>query len=373
MKTALIYTDDFLKYDYGPTHPFKMIRLKLTYELIKSYGLFGEGSDYLQPKPAVDADILTFHTQDYLNVLKNVDAGTAGQNAFDYGLGFGDNPMFKGVYEGSMLSCGGSIMAARLVEKGEYDAVFNIAGGLHHALKSRASGFCYLNDPVVAIYDLLNKGKRVVYIDIDAHHGDGVQSAFYNSDKVMTISFHENGRFLFPGTGYVEDIGIGIGKGFSVNVSFLPDTTDDIYEGAFDEIVPPLVASFKPDVIVAQLGADSLQNDPLSHLMLSNLCFGDIVRKIKGFNVPIVALGGGGYDVVNVYRAWTLAYSILSDKDVPDELPNDFKKFAKTKGYPADFLRDATKTVSTNNDNLSFVKKEIEYFKKNLFPIHGII
>jgi acetoin utilization protein AcuC len=374
MKTALIYSDKFLKYDYGPTHPFKMIRLKLTEELIKSYGLIDGDSLELEPVSAEDEDVLTFHTSDYLDILKGIDEGAHPSDVIGYGLGFGDNPIFKGIYEGSMLVSGGSLMAARLAASMEYDHVFNIAGGLHHAMRSRASGFCYLNDPAIAIFDLISSGKRVVYIDIDAHHGDGVQAAFYDTDKALTISFHENGRFLFPGTGFVEEMGTGEGEGYAVNVSFLPGTTDDIYEEAFDEIVPPLIESYNPDIIVAQLGADSLLNDPLSHFSLSNLCFGDIVKKMKGFKVPIVALGGGGYDVVNVYRAWTLVYSILSGRELPDELPQEFKKFAKDKGYPADFLRDGEKTLTDNknSENWKFVKKEIEYLKKNLFPIHDI-
>jgi acetoin utilization protein AcuC len=372
VKTALVYSDEFLKYDYGPTHPFKMIRLKLTEQLIKSYGLLNSESSELAPSPAVDDEVLTFHSEDYIRVLKKIDSGEPLIDTMRYGLGFGDNPIFKGVYEGSMLASGGSLMAARLVANNDYGAIFNIAGGLHHAMKSRAAGFCYLNDPVIAIYDLISAGKRVAYIDIDAHHGDGVQAAFYSTDKVLTISFHENGRFLFPGTGYVEDMGSGEGRGFAVNVSFLPGTTDGIYEEAFDEVCVKLIEGFKPDVIIAQLGADSLINDPLSHLQLSIRCFGNLVKKIKSFGIPLAALGGGGYDVANVYRAWTLAYSILCDKELPDDLPKDFKSFASEKGYAADSLRGEEVNTDNSSEIKEFVRKEITYLKKNLFPIHDI-
>ncbi len=374
MKSALIYSDKFLKYNYGPTHPFKMIRLKLTRNLINDYRLFGDDSVQLEPTPAEIDEVMTFHSKDYLDVLRAIDDGAHPKDGMKYGLGYGDNPIFEGVYEGSMLVCGGSIMAARLVAAGEYDAVFNIAGGLHHAMWSRGAGFCYLNDPVIAIYELISMGKRVIYIDIDAHHGDGVQAAFYDSDKVMTISLHENGRYLFPGTGFVEDIGTGSGTGYSVNLSFLPYTTDDIYEGAFDSVVPKLVGSFGPDVIVVQLGADSLKDDPLSHFTLSNICFTSILRKIKGFGAPLVALGGGGYNVANVYRAWTLAYSVLCGQEPPDEIPAEFKAYAKDLGYPADSLRDASRTFTQDkkSDNLRFVKEEIQYLKKHLFPLHNI-
>ncbi len=364
MKPAFIYSDNFLKYDYGHSHPFKMIRLKLTRELINASRLLGSDSLELTPQAATAEDVLRCHSQDYLDVLKSIDEAAPPDNLLKYGLGLGDNPAFKGVYEGSMLASGGSLMAARLVMSGEYSSVFNIAGGLHHAMHSRAAGFCYLNDPAIAIADAVYSGKRVAYIDIDAHHGDGVQAAFYHTDKVLTISFHESGRFLFPGTGYVEETGSGDGKGFSINMSFLPGTTDDIYEEAFDEIVPVAIDKFKPDLIVAQLGADSLKGDPLSHLELSIKSFGELVQKIRNFGVPLVALGGGGYDVTNVYRAWTLAYSVLCGKNIAMELPPDFRAFASDNGYPADVLYEPEKTTSDNDDLRKFVKAEIEYLKK---------
>lgn len=194
-KTAFLYSDDFLKFDYGPTHPFKIFRLKLTYQLIKAYGLLSlPNSQYIEAKMAEDEELLTFHDSEYIEVLKAANVGIEVPTAYYYGLGPGDNPVFKGLYDWSKLVTGASLQAATLVENGEVDVAFNISGELHHAMASKASGFCYVNDIVVAIRSLLKKGRRVAYIDIDAHHGDGVQEAFYTTNKVLTISIHPSMR-----------------------------------------------------------------------------------------------------------------------------------------------------------------------------------
>jgi len=208
MKTAFIYSDDFAKYDYGPEHPLKPVRLKLTHDLIRAYGLFSLPDVHVvEAKPAEEDDLLLYHTRDYIEMLKAANSGLEIPGEERYGLGFGDNPVFEGVFEWSRLVTGASLQAAGLVDSGEVPIAFNISGGLHHALASRASGFCYINDPVIVISSLLKKGRRVVYIDIDAHHGDGVQEAFYRTDKVLTISLHESGRYLFPGTGFESETG----------------------------------------------------------------------------------------------------------------------------------------------------------------------
>src|SRR5271169_1991722 len=200
MKTAFIYSDDFAKYDYGQGHPLKPFRLKLTYELIKACGLLSlRDASVIEAKPSPEEDLLLYHTRDYIDILRAVNSGLELPCEEKYGIGFGDNPIFEGVFEWSRLVTGASLQAAELVDSGEFPIAFNISGGLHHALASRAAGFCYINDPVVVICSLLAKGKRIAYIDIDAHHGDGVQYAFYRNPRVLTISFHESGDSLFPG------------------------------------------------------------------------------------------------------------------------------------------------------------------------------
>src|SRR5512143_3133233 len=258
MRASFIYSEKFQHYDYGGGHPLKMIRLKLTYELLKAYGVFGtESVELVETHSCTRKEAEKVHSHEYLDILSFLDEDMAPHELYRYGLGSGDCPAFPGVYAGSMLATGGSLQAARLVSKGHSKAAFNIAGGLHHAMPHRASGFCYINDPAVAIKYLVDKGLKVAYVDIDAHHGDGVQHVFYDTDQVLTISIHESGHYLFPGTGFPEDMGKGAGRGYSVNLPLLPGTGDEVFTWGFFELVPPLIAAYKPDIIVTQLGCDT--------------------------------------------------------------------------------------------------------------------
>jgi acetoin utilization protein AcuC len=190
------------------------------------------------------------------------------------------------------LITGASLLAERLVRSGRVGIAFNIAGGLHHALPNRASGFCYIDDPVIIIKELVNQGQRVVYLDIDVHHGDGVQFGFYDTDQVMTISLHEDGHYLFPGTGFMHEMGRGAGLGYSVNIPLYPGTDDETYLWAFDAVVPPLIQAFKPESIVTQLGVDPFVDDPLAHLQLTTHGFCRLVERIKAFGIPLHRLTG---------------------------------------------------------------------------------
>lgn len=338
MKTAFLYNDKFGEFDYGPNHPMRPLRLRQTYELIEELGLLKlPDAKLIEARRATDAEILTFHTPEYLNALKRADSGEVspdtsaadgGSNGGSeadtnaaFNIGQGDCPAFPGVFEWSTYSAGASVQAAELILSGEADIAFNIAGGLHHAMAARASGFCYINDAVLAIKRLLKDGKRVVYVDIDAHHGDGVESAFADNDQVLTISIHENGFYLFPGTGFVENMGKDKGKGFSVNVPLLPGANDEVFADAFEDIVPAFIEAFKPDVLVTQLGVDSFTTDPLTHISITTNGFSEMLERFRSFGLPWIALGGGGYDLDNVKRAWTLAWAVMNGVDVPDTLP----------------------------------------------------
>ena len=347
MKTAFIYSDDFAKYDYGPGHPLKPFRLKLTHELIKAYGLLSlPDARLVEAKPAEEEDLLLYHTRDYLDMLKAANSGLDIPGEEHYGLGPGDNPVFEGVYEWSRLVTGASLQAAELVDSGEVRIAFNISGGLHHALASRASGFCYINDPVVVISSLLKKGRRVAYIDIDAHHGDGVQAAFYGTDKVLTISLHESGQYLFPGTGFESETGKGQGKGCSVNIPLPPFCDDELFVYAFMEVVPPLIERFSPDMVVSQLGVDSFRMDPLAHLNYTTNGFCEVVGKRQELSPRWIALGGGGYEITNVAKAWTLAWAVMNNLASPDnpadELPAGFLEHYPLEGFRSHKLRDET-------------------------------
>jgi acetoin utilization protein AcuC len=371
MKTAFVYTDAYLDYDYGPAHPLKIIRLKLTFELIHAYGLLALPSvQTIITKRAEEDDLTLFHSREYLNILKQANDGHLRGDAYAYGLGPGDNPIFPGLYDWSLLVTGATLQAVDSVAKGEAEIAFNIAGGLHHAMRSRASGFCYINDPVIGILRLLNMGKRVAYIDIDAHHGDGVQAAFYHTHQVLTISLHESGFSLFPGSGFEYEIGEGEGEGYSVNLPFHPYTDDEVYLWAFEEIVPPLIHTFQPDIVVTQLGVDSFYDDPLTNLHLTIHGYEKIIRRIKELAPRWVALGGGGYDVSNVARAWTLAWAVMNGIELSDQLPETYMKKAAKLGIHGKELRGGLKSQphSQREDIRTEAERVVGYLKKTVFP-----
>jgi acetoin utilization protein AcuC len=341
MQAAFVYSDSLSRFDYGSGHPLKPFRLKLTYELIRACGLLGDRDPrVIEPSPATLDDLLTFHTRDYLGVLQTSNNGLPAASAAAFGIGPGDNPAFPGMFDWSALIAGASLRAADLVDSGEATVAFNIAGGLHHALAGRASGFCYINDPVLAIRRLTNRGRRVAYIDIDAHHGDGVQEAFYDTDRVMTISLHETGRMLFPGTGFEHETGAGHGMGYSVNIPLPPEADDETFLRAFTGIVPALIDAFRPDIVVSQLGVDTFRTDPLAHLNITTNGFCEVVRLIRSLAPKWVALGGGGYDIANVARAWTLAWAVMNDADAPAEVPEPFLRQYPHVGFTNRKLRD---------------------------------
>lgn len=375
MKTALVHSDAYTEFDYGPEHPLRMERLGLTWRLMQAYGLTSlPGTTVVTPEPAEEFEIAGFHTQDYIDVLKAADSGRIPPNAELYGLGHGDNPVFAGVWRVARLIAGGSLLAADLVGRGDVHRAFHFAGGLHHAHAGRASGFCYVNDPVLAILRLRRHGLRVTYIDIDAHHGDGVQEAFYADPDVLTISMHERGDRLFPGTGFVEEAGEAGGIGYSVNLPLEAFTDSEIFLSAFEDVVPPLIRSFRPDVVVAQLGIDAHRTDPLTHLALDVQGFARAVQRIAEMSPRLVALGGGGYDLRNVARGWTLAWAILNDRELPAELPESFREDIERYEFDAPFLLDEPVALhdETRRRVNDYVTRQVAAVRRLIFPLHGI-
>jgi acetoin utilization protein AcuC len=371
MKTAFIYSSDFVRFDYGFGHPLNPIRLKLTYELIKACGLLSPNDQRLvEPFPASVEDLLTFHTSEYIDMLQSSNGGQQIAGAELFGLGSADNPIFQGVFDGSLLVAGASLRAAELVDSGVADVAFNIAGGLHHAMADHASGFCYINDAVIAIKSLVSRGRRVAYIDIDAHHGDGVQAAFYDTDQVLTISLHETGRTLFPGTGFEQEIGVGSGKGYSVNVPLPPESDDELFTYAFQEVVPKIIKPFNPDIVVSQLGVDTFHNDPLAHLNLTTAGFCNIVSMIKLLAPKWLALGGGGYNIANVARAWTLAWAIMNDAVVPEYIPENFLQNYSGAGSYRRQMRDEPFTLEKRlkEEIKDDVDRVIAHIKTKILP-----
>lgn len=375
MKTALIHSEAWRHFDYGPEHPLRMERLGLTWRLMEAYGLTaGPRSKVLTPEPADLASIARFHTREYIEILRAVSAGDWVPHAQRYGLGPGDNPIFPGLWEAAQLAAGGSLLAAQLVAEGEADRAFHFAGGLHHAMPERASGFCYVNDAVLAIMRLRDKGWRVAYVDIDAHHGDGVQFAFYDDPNVLTISTHERGDRLFPGTGFVVEMGERDGVGYSVNLPLQPMTDDAVYQPAFEAVVPPLLRAFKPDVLVLQLGIDSHRTDPLTHLSLTVQGFARTVRRLLEFAPRVVALGGGGYDLGNVARAWTVAWAELNEARLPEALPRECHRDLQAVGLRTLSLSDPEMELPADTRRWAdeYARRQVEAIQEKIFPLHGL-
>lgn len=371
-RTALVYSSEFDAYSYGSNHPFQLHRYALALELMDAYGLFDiKGAERRDCCPVTDSQILTFHSADYLARLKEFSASDEPRADFRFGLGDADCPVFKGLYDYAALGAGATLEACRLLLEEGFSAVLSPAGGWHHAHPSRASGFCYLNDAVIAINWLLSSGKRVAYIDLDAHHGDGVQDAFYHDDRVLTVSMHESGVCFFPGTGLVSETGAGAGYGYTANLPLMPHTDDPLYMRAFDEVIYPLVASFDPDVIVAQIGADTYRTDPLTRLEITTHSYSYIMRKLHALRIPWVALGGGGYDIMNTARAWTIAWGVMNSAEISPRLPAAFARKIKGMGYPHTMLLDAMHWADPNDRLLALdaTEKSIAAVRKNVFPV----
>ncbi len=325
---GVVYSDAFQQYDFGQTHPLKPTRLKLTFELMKATNLLAAPSVKVsEPREANRDELLLFHDREYLDLVKRVSKSGGGF------LDMGDTPAFKGCYEASALAVGASLSAVDLVMSGRVTHAMNIAGGLHHAHPSRASGFCIFNDPAVSIAYLKKKYEieRILYLDIDAHHGDGVMYGFYSDDGVLDIDFHEDGHHLFPGTGFTEEIGEGKAAGFKINIPLTPFTGDEPYLKLFQEIVPATVRKYRPQVLLLQCGADAHANDLLAHLQLTTRTYREVARIIHNLahevaNGRLVVFGGGGYNLANVARTWVVVASTLVDFEPPENVPKSWQK-----------------------------------------------
>ncbi|HIJ80745.1 MAG TPA: acetoin utilization protein AcuC [Desulfuromonadales bacterium] len=371
-RTALIYSSLFGNFSYGADHPFKLQRNRLAYDLLEAYGLLGLPTMEIRDCRPVDEQLLlTFHDPEYISRLREFSDSSEPRADFRYGLGDADCPVFKGLYDCAALGAGATFEAVRLVEEEGFDAAFNLVGGWHHAHRARASGFSYINDAVLAINWLLERGRRVLYLDIDAHHGDGVQEAFYDSDRVLTISLHESGIYFYPGTGFEDETGEGAGRGYSVNVPLLAHTDDAIYMKAFEEVAYPLIAAYNPDIMVTQIGADTFRTDPLTNLEVTTGSYLEIMNRLKALKIPWVALGGGGYDLMNTARAWTLAWAVMNGLELNPRLPPSFIAKIGPLGYPHRVLLDAPHRAAEEDRLLALaaVEKSIARLKKSVFPV----
>jgi acetoin utilization protein AcuC len=333
-RSAFVYSDEYLGYKLSEEHPLNPIRLALTESLIVEAGLLDHPDVFrAAPRTATDDEIMYAHDREYVERVRDLGhAPRVANPSLDFGLGTGDNPVFPMMHEASALVTGGSLVAAELVMSGQATHAFNPGGGLHHANRRLASGFCVYNDCAVVIAWLRMQGARVLYTDTDAHHGDGVQWIFYEDPGVLTISFHESGRYLFPGTGSASERGSGPGMGYAVNVPLQPYTDHASFVECYDLVVPPLARAFKPDVIVAQNGCDGHAIDPLTHLHYLTRTFEHVAVRSHELahelcDGKLIALGGGGYGLWTVVpRAWASVWAAISGQELPELVPEAWRE-----------------------------------------------
>ncbi len=367
-KTGLIWDEGFLDYNLGPQHPLRPIRVRLTYELIRAKGILQQGStEVVKPRVATREEILLFHENDYVRLVEDYSKKGSGL------LDAGDTPAFKGCYEATSLVVGASIIATDSVMSGRLSHAFNPSGGLHHAHPKRASGFCIFNDPAVVIAHLKSRYsvKRIIYLDIDAHHGDGVMYGYYDDPAVLDIDFHESGKFLFPGTGFPDEIGKGAAKGLKLNIPLPPSTGDQAYLEAFHQIVPDALRKFRPEIILVQCGADGHIDDRLAHLRLTTKVYEEVVGQMHVLahelcNGKLLLFGGGGYTLANVPRVWTVAFSTLAGVKPSDEIPSEWSKEFQNAAEedPPDELYD--KPTSDDERTLKEVRRTVNELQTSL-------
>lgn len=343
-KPLYVYDDSLLEYRFNSTHPFNQMRLKMTTDLLQSAGFLKE-EDIIKPREATDDELLLVHKKDYMDAVKAAGEGTLTEDKKEsYGLDTEDTPSFSGMHEKSRMLVGATLTAVDAVMEGRTDKAASLAGGLHHGFSGRASGFCVYNDSAVAIEYMRRKySKRVMYVDTDAHHGDGVQWIFYDNNEVMTYSVHETGRYLFPGTGALTERGTEEGFGFSINLPVDAFTEDDSYIRTFKESLEAAIIKFQPDVIISQNGVDAHYRDPMTHLSLTSKSFEQIPRFVcemadKYTEGKWIAVGGGGYNIWQVVpRMWAQIWLAMTNVEAPKgRLPKFYVDEYKPK-CPVDF------------------------------------
>ncbi len=373
------YGDDAPWYDHGPQHPLRPARVILTRQLIHDYGIV-DGADVVErlAREATDEELALVHTPRYIDAVRRAGHGEAGP-WWEFGFGPGDNPLFARMHEAAARVAGATLVAAEAVMSGRAQHAFNPAGGLHHAMPERASGFCVYDDPAVAIAWLLGNGaQRVAYVDVDVHHGDGPQAVFERDPRVLTISLHQDGRTLFPGTGFVHELGHGDAAGTKVNVPLPPYTGDEGWLRAFREIVPPLVQSFRPDVLVTQLGCDTHHEDPLANLVLTTGAYRETATVLHQLAHDAaggrwLATGGGGYRWATVVpRAWTLYFAEMAAMELPDALPPAWVERAEREARERVPPRLSEPHVSSSGADDDAIRRSIEATKQAIFPFHGL-
>ena len=325
---SVIYHPAYRNYSFGDHHPFSPLRVDMTLDLLRE---LGHDVRPTAPEPATRKEVLDVHADYYVRRVEALSAGEEVPDREEYGLGTPDTPAFPGMDEAARWHVGGTLAAARAICEAGERRVLQLGGGLHHARSNFASGFCVYNDVALAIRALVRHGLWVAYIDVDVHHGDGVQQILYDDGRVLTISLHESGKFLFPGTGEVRELGSGVGRGLKLNVPLEPMTEGPSYLEVFDEVVPAALSRFRPGVLVVQAGADAHYEDRLADLLLTTRDFEAVFRRILGWADAFTAgrvlfTLGGGYSFRATPRVWALLYLLVHDLPVPAEIPEAWRR-----------------------------------------------
>jgi acetoin utilization protein AcuC len=374
-RLTFVYAPAIEGLHYPPDCPFKTQRATLARSKIISFGLLGSpGREEVAARKATWSELNQIHNTAYLGELERAAAGDLTAEGFRMGLGGPDTPVFADMYEYGTWAAGAGVVAADYLLEKRADITFNLLGGFHHAMPGRAGGFCYLNDVALACNHLTLADKRVLYLDVDAHHGDGVQEIFYGRNDVFTISMHESGKTLFPWGGFENEIGRGAGLGYNANIPLPAGTYDDAFLRAFDRAVVPLIRAYEPDVIVLELGMDTLAGDPLTHLQMTNNIVVDVLERLMEFQRPLLVAGGGGYHVENTVRAWALAWRTCAGEGDDDAQSMGLGGVMLGSSEWAGGLRDQHRPVSAEQRAAvdTELNATLDYIAANLFPHHGI-
>ncbi|MEJ2724219.1 MAG: acetoin utilization protein AcuC [Deltaproteobacteria bacterium] len=376
-QSVFVYSDDMGRFDFGTDHPYKPERATKTYDLCIRYGVLNHPWMTVLAPEAIDSNLLTlFHEPEYLRLLEQASRGEVRLEMLECGLGTADTPILPGIYEWSLKAAGGTHSCLRAILEDKAMVAFNPLGGFHHAYPDHSEGFCYINDIVIAVRDALRQYPevKIAYVDLDAHHGNAVQHAFYEDPRVLFISLHETGETLYPWSGTEREIGIGKGRGYTVNVPLEPGTDDEVYGFVLDTVVFPLLDAFSPDFIVGELGADTLISDPLTHLKLTNNGYQKAVRGIRDICPKVLALGGGGYDLYRTSRCWTLAWSILNRVEPVDEFAGlvGGMMFGPEMEVGSLYDHPFQSTGEVKEKAWVTAGKAVQTIKETVFPIHGI-
>ena len=324
----IIYHPKYELYNLGKNHPFSPQRVQMVLELLKELKVYKEP---MLPSPIEPNQLKAIHDENYINIVEKVSKGIQVNNIENYGLGTADNPICIGMAEGARYQIGGTVLGAKLILDGTAKKVLQLGGGFHHAHFRQAAGFCIYNDLSFAILEMVKAGWHIAYLDIDVHHGDGVQEMFYSDGNVMTISIHETGEYLFPGKGRIHELGQGSGRSLKLNIPLEPFSEGDTYFEVIDKVVLPALSWFKPDALIVMAGADAHFSDPLADNLLTTHDYLRIFRKIidaanNSCKGNILFTLGGGYSPVATSRIWTILYLVLNNLEIPEFLPENWRK-----------------------------------------------